>query len=215
MFTKASKRVCLALVAGKMAEKTKLVRRRELRAQQKFNIRKAMLISDYIQTKYSDIYCEANEFFTRINKRNSDKRDLTKAIEYKAWKMTALSTKPVDPKGAKTQKRKPVDPKGAKTQKPLNEFQLRIPLIDYGAVTEETLDTVTEETLDQGTVDPVPRTETFPDLIAETVEIVPSILEEMTPDLMAQLIEELKVDVDLNNFFQDLESELDIELIQQ
>ena len=181
------------------------------------------------------MYSEASDFFNATDKRYPGKRDLTKTIEYMAWKKkhtTASKTeraKPVDPEppnqepstppALKTKRAKTITSTAAQIQEPstptiINNFELRIPLMEYKTSTQ----TETDETLDEGTTGPVPHGETLSELVSETVETVkdqmhiyPSILEEISPELFTQLIQELEADPDLNKIFYDIDVQQDLE----
>ena len=56
------------------------------RRQARSLIREGMFISDYIQTKYYNIYQEAAELYNSINRTNPRKPDLRRTIEYRQWK---------------------------------------------------------------------------------------------------------------------------------
>ena len=45
-----------------------------------------MFISEYVQTKYKDIYREAAILYNEINKKHPQKPDLRKTIEFRQWK---------------------------------------------------------------------------------------------------------------------------------
>ena len=61
-------------------------RHNERRRQSKGKARQAVFSMDYIQTKYPEIYNEAEEFFTVLNLRYPNKHDLRKTNEYACFK---------------------------------------------------------------------------------------------------------------------------------
>ena len=69
-----------------LSQTKRAIRAREwrtgLREKRRFNT----LISDFISVKYPDIYDEAWQFYNSLNKRHSQKHNLTKTKEYKRWK---------------------------------------------------------------------------------------------------------------------------------
>ena len=60
----------------------KKLKRREKQSQ----IRQALLINEYIQTKYFDIYQEAACYYNELNASYPSRPDLRKADEFRAWK---------------------------------------------------------------------------------------------------------------------------------
>ena len=60
----------------------KKLKRREKQSQ----IRQALLINEYIQTKYFGIYQEAACYYNELNASYPSRPDLRKADEFRAWK---------------------------------------------------------------------------------------------------------------------------------
>ena len=73
-----------------MAESEKVERRKEQRRLYRTHVRQVLLIVDYIQHKYFDIYVEAAQFYNGLNQQYSTKRDLRKTAEYRKWKMQVM-----------------------------------------------------------------------------------------------------------------------------
>ena len=69
-----------------MDKRGKVERRRQLRRTHRTKIRRELLISEYIQHKYFDIYSEAVQFYNMLNNLYPTKYDLKKTHEYKVWK---------------------------------------------------------------------------------------------------------------------------------
>ena len=69
-----------------MADSTSNEYKNQKRRQARSLIREGMFISDYIQTKYYNIYQEAAELYNSINRTNPRKPDLRRTIEYRQWK---------------------------------------------------------------------------------------------------------------------------------
>ena len=70
------------MYSQRKAEMKKL-KRREKQSQ----IRQALLINEYIQTKYFAIYQEAAYYYNELNARYPSRPDLRKADEFRAWKL--------------------------------------------------------------------------------------------------------------------------------
>ena len=83
------------MMAGYQTNEYKNQKRRQARSL----IREGMFISDYVQTKYYNIYQEAGELYNSINKTNPRKPDLRRTIEYRQWKnnMSADLSMPLTP----------------------------------------------------------------------------------------------------------------------
>ena len=77
------------MYSQRKAEMKKL-KRREKQSQ----IRQALLINEYIQTKYFAIYQEAAYYYNELNARYPSRPDLRKADEFRAWKL-AIKGEPV------------------------------------------------------------------------------------------------------------------------
>ena len=227
MFTKASERQCLALVVGKMSASVKVSRRRELRIQHRMNVRRAMFVSAYVHTKYCDIYSEANDFFDALDKRYPGKRDLTKTVEYMAWKKnTSTTVKNQEPSTKRAKSQEP-STKRAKTQEPSTKRAKTQEPSTKRAKTQEpsTKRVKTQEpsTKRAKTQEPSTDMNNFELRIpllghkARTLDegttdhICPSILEEISPELFTQLVPELQADPALDKIFHDVQQE-DLEL---
>ena len=70
-----------------MSESEKVERRKELRRVQRSKVRQVLLIAEYIQHKYHDIYAEAAQFYNQLNQKHATKYDLRKTPEFRRWKM--------------------------------------------------------------------------------------------------------------------------------
>ena len=85
-----------------MDKKTRVERRKELRRVQRSKIRQDLLISEYVQYKYFDVYSEAAEFYNTLNAQYPTKYDLRKTDEYKWWKSNIRGVAVKKPKRPKT-----------------------------------------------------------------------------------------------------------------
>ena len=70
-----------------MAESAVVQRRKEQRRIYRSKVRQVLLMTDYIQHKYFDIYTEAAQYYNGLNELYPTKYDLRKTVEYKRWKM--------------------------------------------------------------------------------------------------------------------------------
>ena len=94
MFTKASEQLYLAFVS-KMPKRTPEQQRRfnEQRQCNKRKSRQALFTSEYVQTKYFDVYNEACTFFNALNSMYPTKYDLRKTVEFREWKAACIHGK--------------------------------------------------------------------------------------------------------------------------
>ena len=67
------------------SEKTELLKTKRRERQSK--VRQALLINEYVYTKYFTIYQEAAQYYNQLNSLHPMKCDLRKCEEFKAWKM--------------------------------------------------------------------------------------------------------------------------------
>ena len=73
-----------------MAESEKVEHRKEQRRLYRTRVRQVLLMADYIQHKYFDIYTEAAQFYNQLNEKYPTKYDLRKTVEFRRWKMTVM-----------------------------------------------------------------------------------------------------------------------------
>ena len=237
-----------------MERRERVQRRRELRKTHRSITRRELLVADYVQYKYSDIYAEAVQFYNVLNDLYPTKNDLKKTYEYKAWKKnvrTALnpsslniqtpihpqatheeqpetsgSTQSLPPSSDRCEQTESQPPSPIHPEKRIyaDNLQLRIPLIQYPSVTTETLETVTDiqypsvttETLETVTDIQYPSvtTETLETVTEETLAagtIEPSLLQEISPDAIEKIIEELRAEPDLRDILSAVEEQLEFE----
>ena len=278
-----------------MDKNTRVLRKKEQRRVHRSKARQDLLMCEYIQYKYFDIYSEAVEFYNTLNTQYPVKYDLRKTPEYRTWKSeikgetlkirkvpkpTHMNIQPtprqnlnlielqpqsqnttepppqnlnlveLQPQSQNTAESPPQSPSLVELQ-PQNpdtaesppqspslvelqpqtqnttesppqspslfklppppqrqtlkehqvyndNLQLRIPLIRHKpktlrpTVTTETLQIVTEEILEENTMQP-------------------SILEELAPEMIEQIIDELRLESDLRDIFADMEQQVEFE----
>ena len=211
-----------------MDQNGKYSKKNERRRQRVFEMRKYTVMMEYIQVKHNVIYNEAVGFYDSINRKYPDKKDLRKSYEFRKF---MENEKPMaDPPSPKPLRLR-FSERGILKD---NLMELRIPLISPNLFTTETHeDTTTEiiqetETHEDTTTEIIQETEThedtiteiiqegtvnveLPRLIDETIEdsIQPSLLEQLDPDLVQQIIDELKADQDLYNIMTDIEQAIE------
>ena len=212
----------------------KYIKKNDRRRERGAEIRQDTLMIQYIRVKHSAIYAEAVDFYDSINRKYPHKKDLRKTYEFKDF-IANGKEKPIE------QVSDPPSPKALRLRfgerhiiKDNHVMELRIPLMSTKPVTtkiqedtvtppvtteiqEDTVtteiqeDTVTTEIIQEGTVNTV-NTEQ-PWLVDEIIEdtMHPSLLDELDPDLIQQIIDELNAEPDLNNIMTDIEMEIQFE----
>ena len=80
------------------------------RREHRSKIRQDLLISEYIQFKYFDIYSEAAEFYNAINRKHPTKYDLRKTYEFRKWKPSITGEIVKEPKKAGPPRPRPLHP---------------------------------------------------------------------------------------------------------
>ena len=193
----------------------KKLQRREITAKK----RQATFISQYVFIKHFDIYQEAAREFNLINKIHPHKPDLTKSIEFKNWKRQLKGlpeirehkrrdpcTRVIYP--AITVHKQP-EPEGQKV------MQLRIPLIDLQSVQGgESIEVVDQGDTECLTVEKE-TTVNNNQVLEESDEvsgIQPSLLTDISPESMEQILPELRADPNLNAIMNNLETSIDEQL---
>ena len=93
-----------------MDKNTRRLRKTYLRREQRNKIRQDLLISEYIQLKYFNIYLEAAEFYNEINRKHPTKHDLRKTYEFRKWKSIITGEIVKEPKKAGPPRPRPSHP---------------------------------------------------------------------------------------------------------
>ena len=65
----------------------------ERRNKAKILTREALFVNEFLQTKYKNIYNEAAGFYNRLNKQYDKKPDLRKTLEFRRWKNQVAAAK--------------------------------------------------------------------------------------------------------------------------
>ena len=80
------------------------------RREHRSKIRQDLLISEYIQLKYFNIYSEAAEFYNTINRKHPTKYDLRKTYEFRKWKASITGEIVKEPKKTGPPRPRPLHP---------------------------------------------------------------------------------------------------------
>ena len=204
-----------------MAESKLNLYKKEQRRDNTSRKRQATFISEYVFIKYFTIYQEAAQLFNQINVIHPKKPDLRTSIEFKNWKRELMG----QPKIPTRQKRDPdnhpsyqnisfgqppnethdvqyvpegVNDNAAQAQilqsVPKKTMQLRIPLMSPPKTVNN--DEVVDEVLEEGTTvnnDGV-------------LGIEPSLCEDISPEMMGELLAELRADPNIATLMDEIET---------
>ena len=198
--------------------------------------RQALLINEYVYTKYSNIYQEAALYYNELNNMYPTRPDLRKCDEFRAWKMAANGAPirirkynkvcytnipveiqpdeiPVQPVEMPVQPvEMPVQPVEIPVQPaeriPKKVMELKIPLLDPAVITE-TLSIQTEEIIQENTLEVAAEGI----IQEETPTLHPSLTEEIPQEIVDKIMNELREDPELKTIMSDIEEELELEQI--
>ena len=144
------------------------------------------------------MYAEAIEYYEALLKHYPEKRDLTKTVDWKVWKLT-------EERETEKPSKEPVTPTATTvTATGMSNFELRIPLMDINQIPNETTQQE-EETTETGSVT---QEGSLGGIVEQTIgadEVYPSIFDEISPGVLNELIEELEADPALNQILQGFE----------
>ena len=223
----------------KMAESQLALLKKEQRRQGRTKVRQALFIHDYIFHKYYAIYEEAAQLYNRINEIYPKKPDLRRTEEFKDWKRDVMGQMKTVRRENKKKRRpfvfpshanipiaKRVDPNDSFTvivppESSNKVMRLRIPLMRplTGTVTEEVLEpetlqttrqTVTEEALEPETLQTTRQTVTEEVLEEGIGGLEPSLHEEISPEIIQKIVEELRADPGIRTIMTDIEEKFDL-----
>ena len=219
-----------------MAESQSNAYKNERRNQAKILTREALFVNEYLQTKYENIYNEAAAFYNEINKKHDRKPDLRKTVEFRSWKNRMAAAKglpetyiprPKEHYYNRTQYRDIVIfpstemPEEKRMPNNLLTMSLNIPLISIPqhTATKGIVMQKDDQSTDPPAVDPV-STQTvmqeddqvaIPFIDEDDLLIDPSITDELIPEIVAKIINDLQSDPcmkDLMDGIENIEEEL-------
>ena len=225
--------------SGKQNKFTANQRKNELRRQYRAQSRQALLIKDYVEAKYPEVYEEAANFYNFLNNLYPMKNDLRRTEQFKALKMGFTyvpkndarkyikqvfqaipmtnpsnfteQTETAQPEGDAEQ---PIYPEGDAEQTktpPEKIMQLRIPLLKP-SVTTRTVQVVTEEILQEKQVVSNEILQENPLQVACN-EIFPeaTLNEEIPDEIFQKILDELHQDPELHNMMNEIDQEIEFE----
>ena len=204
-----------------MDKQARLQRKREQRHRRETSGRLDKSISEYVQHKYSSIYAEAKEHYDELNSMYPLKKDLTKTVEHLAWKKQVQRQRSANNKKMELKIQLMRSKKTTTTTTEIiessstasNEIITEPNEISTSPINDETSTSV------NGITPPVNKEIiTEPDeLDLELDEIRPFINEEIPPNMIEEIINELKADKDLNEYLCNIlpDDDDDVEMFQQ
>ena len=206
---------------GKMVDRQLNMYKKQKRRENRAKVREALFVRDYIFHKHFNIYEEAAQMYNKLNTLYPNKPDLRRTAQFKHWiyTMTNQTPKPSTymPRNFQSipisndgesnvnsvQTHQPESPEpGRQTNSIEKTMELRIPLIHLPDktpknISTETLQTLTEEVVEEGTID----------------TIHPSLYEEISPEVIDNIIAELRGDPGLKDIMTSLEEEIQLEQV--
>ena len=226
------------LFRGKMAENNTTIYKKQKRRESRTHTRQAIFVSDYIKSKYLHIYEEAAQEYNYLNQLYPCKPDLRRAVEYRLWKNNLARQQSLPPSKIPRQKHykyshapytnipisSEVDPTdsliilpNAENQNPVPEsprpepekiMQLRIPLMTPSQTAPEPQQTPTESV--EAPAEPVEIiTEEVIQEVSDT--LYPSLMDELAPEIVDNIIAELRQDSDLKDIIVEMEQQIELE----
>ena len=161
-----------------------------------------LFVADYVKHKFKNIYTEAVQYHGMLREKNPRKIDLKRTEEYRKWVEEQKEITKFNQR-MKQLNDKLVNTKQVGHGEYPDNLQLKISLLDGDSIQKKpknpTAKTLTEgeaivETMDEGTID-----------------IEPSFEEIIAPELLDEIINDLRQDPDLQNIITDLEDQLAFE----
>ena len=184
-----------------MDKQAKLQKKREQRHRRELTGKLDKTISDYVHHKYPNIYAEAKEYYDELNAMYPSKKDLIKTVEHAAWKkiqgQRASSNKQLELKiQLMRSKKTTIESSNTIITKKIPSRKEKNPTVDPTVVNENTppVNEISSTELDENTplVNEISST--------ELDEIAPSLNAEIPPQLVQEIIDELRGDKDLHEY---------------
>ena len=191
-------------------------RKNELRREKRAKTRKDSVCMEYIRLKYGKIYDEVNEVYTKLNRKYPKKFDLRKTEEIK--NLEPEFQNPPTPYRLQfgerfilkdnIQLRIPLMPSSDLPKKPTTE----IPTPETTTITEveqqgdieeeQAPETAITEVIEEGTA--------FPEIPIDAMS--PSLFNELDSQMLDQIINELREDLDLDCIMDSIEEDYDMDM---
>ena len=198
-----------------MPRSLSMTRKNIYRRNESEKVRMERIISGYLKYKHPQIYEEAYSFYNDLNELYPDKKDLRRCNEFE-WLKTGT-----DETMRKYYRRKNYQRKEARTKRTDN-MVLNIELMDNTAVENSLSPKVTQETaaeipeVTQETAVEIPEVtqETAVEIpeVAQEIVVEPPMASNLLPvsdEELEEIINSLREDPDLSNFFDNIDYEID------
>ena len=174
----------MAFVAEKMDKQTRLNIRRARDRKRKEEIRQDQLMINYIKVKYPVIYGESRDYFSTLNTLYPTRHDLRKTWLFKQFK---TNTKSCD------------------------NMVLEIPLMNHKTNEDkETINHEDKETPNHEAKDHEAKETTYVDDIFPDIDPT-TLLPELSPQFIEEIIKDLRADPDLAALMNDVEDQMEYE----
>ena len=172
-------------------------RKRQYRAAQRERYRSSVFITEYTRKKYRSIYEEANNFYQKLSKQYPTKTKVTTCPEFKAWEATLQK----DYEPATLQK----DYEPATLQKDYEPATLQK---DYEPATLQKDYEPAENTIQLSIplMNPAEIQEIQTSLVFQ--DIYPSLLEEINPETVNQIMNEIRESDDVDEIVSEIMNEI-------
>ena len=179
------------------------------RNQSRAKTRESLFITEYVQHKYNSAYMEAAAMYNNLNKNHPRKPDLRRTAEFRAWKNNTKAQSTGRPKKRKYPEYQDI---------PLTSLQsvtarLEIPLLPAANITNQSCDKEDQTTThDKPPIDEILQ-EGDQTPVQQDPNIVPSLIEELSPQVIDKIIQDLRNDPHMTDLMLDVEEQIEEEML--
>ena len=182
------------------------------RNQSRAKVRESLFITEYVENKHKQVYIEAAAMYNNLNKKHPRKPDLRRTMEFRAWK-NATKTQSTAHIPQPKYNRKQYEDISLISVQPLN-MRLEIPLLPAANSTRQSSDKEDQTTTHDNpppVVEIVQEGDQTP--VQQGPNIVPSLIEELSPQVIDKIIQDLRNDPDMDDLMQNVEEQIEEELL--
>ena len=167
------------------------------RRQSRVKTRESLFIADYLEMKYNDVYTEVAKVYNSLNKKYPQKPDLRRTPEFRALKNKT------NPKYNRSLY------EGIILTKPLQplSMQLEIPLLPSPKCIKQSTHKDEQTTMDEIIQEGDQQQQ-------DVSNIAPSLMENLSPEVVDKIIEDLRNDPDMHELMSDVEKQIEEELLE-
>ena len=168
------------------------------RRQSRVKTRESLFIADYLEMKYNDVYTEVAKVYNSLNKKYPQKPDLRRTPEFRAFKN---KTKPKYNRSLY---------EGIRLTKPLQplSMQLEIPLLPSPKCIKQSTHKDEQTTMDEIIQEGDQQQQ------QDVSNIAPSLMENLSPEVVDKIIEDLRNDPNMHELMSDVEKQIEEELLE-